>query len=114
MVAEKELGKKIKKLRKAMGYTQEKLAELVDIDDKHLSKIENGVHLPTYKTIKKLSEVLQFNLQDMDIVSTEEHLLNQSPTYYKAMKILNSANNEKERANYYDVLRLASRLMNNK
>ena len=111
MNAEKELGKKIKQLRKSMGYTQEQLAELVDIDDKHLSKSENGVHLPTYKTIKKLSEVLQFNLQDMDTVSSKEHLINQSPVYYKAMKILNSAKSEKELRNYYHTLKLAYRLM---
>ena len=114
MNAEKELGKKIKKLRKAMGYTQEQLAELVDIDDKHLSKIENGVHLPTYKTIKKLSEVLQFNLQDMDTVSAKEHLINHSPIYYKVMKILNSAKTEEELVNYYDILKIATRLMNKK
>ena len=114
MNTEKELGKKIKKLRKAMGYTQEQLAELVDIDDKHLSKIENGVHLPTYKTIKKLSEVLQFNLQDMDTVSTDDHLINRSTTYYKVMKLLNSARTEEELINYYDVLKLATRLMNKK
>ena len=111
MNAEKELGKKIKKLRKAMGYTQEQLAELVDIDDKHLSKIENGIHLPTYKTIKKLSEVLNFNLQDMDTVSAKEHLLNQHPIYYKAVRILNTAKTELELINYYDALKLAYKLM---
>ena len=114
MNAENELGKKIRELRRAMGYTQEQLAELVDIDDKHLSKIENGVHLPTYKTIKKLSEILQFNLQDMDTVSTDEHLINHSTTYYKVMKIINSAKTEEELINYYDVLKLATKLMNRK
>ena len=53
MNAEKELVKRIKKLRKGMGYTQAQLAELVDIDDKHLSKIEKlceafGVIFYTY------------------------------------------------------------------
>ena len=112
MNTEKKLGEKIKELRKSMGYTQEKLAELVDIDDKHLSKIENGIHLPTYKTIKKLSEILQFNLQDIDTLSSDNHLINKSQTYYKALKILNSANTEIELKNYYDVLKLASKLMN--
>lgn len=112
MNAEKKLGKAVKKLRKKMGYTQEKLAELVDIDDKHLSKIENGIHLPTYITLKKLCEVLQFNLQDIDTLSSSDHLLNKSSAYFNAMKILNSAKDETQLNNYYSALKLASKLMN--
>ena len=48
-----ELGAKIKKLRKSMGWTQEQLAEITGIDNKHLSRIENGYHLPNYNIIKK-------------------------------------------------------------
>lgn len=114
MNTEKELGTKIKKLRKEMGYTQEKLAELANIDDKHLSKIENGIHLPTYKTLKKLSEILDFNLQDMDNFSKQEDIIKQNPIFQKSIKILNSANSDKELQNYYDVLKLASKLMNEK
>ncbi len=112
MNAEKELGKKIKKLRKEHGYTQEQLAELVDIDNKHLSKIENGVHLPAYKTIKRLSEVLNFNLQDMESLTSDKDLINRDPLYYKALKILNSAKTKREINNYFRVLKLASELMN--
>lgn len=113
MNAENKLGKKIKELRKAKGYTQQHLAELADIDDKHLSKIENGVHLPTYKTLKKLSEVLCFNLQDMDNPSLKDSISN-NPLYQKALRVLNTANNNDELQNYYDVLKLAHKLMNNK
>lgn len=109
-----KLGKKIKELRKGMGYTQGKLAELANIDDKHLSKIETGVHLPTYKTLKKLSEILNFNLQDLDKVSTEEMLISQNPIFQKAIKILNTASSNKELQNYYDVLKMAFKLMNDK
>ena len=35
MNAENNLGKKIKELRKSLGFTQERLAELANIDDKH-------------------------------------------------------------------------------
>lgn len=58
MNTENKLGKKIKELRKSKGFTQEKLAELANIDAKHLSKIENGVHTPSYNTLKKLSDIL--------------------------------------------------------
>ena len=112
MDAEKKLGKQIRQLRKERGYTQAQLAELVGIDDKHLSKIENGVHLPAYKTIKSLSEVLKFDLRILDKVSLEERPLNQNPIYFKAIKVLNSAKNKEELVNYYQVLKLASRMMN--
>lgn len=52
MNRENILGQKIKELRKSKGLTQEQLAEYAHIDNKHLSKIENGLHLPTYKTLK--------------------------------------------------------------
>ena len=50
-----KLGIKIKQLRKSMGWTQEQLAEKIGIDNKHLSRIEKGYHMPNYKIIKKLA-----------------------------------------------------------
>ena len=44
-----ELGKKIKKLRLSMGYTQEKLSEMADISQKALSSIEVGENFPVIK-----------------------------------------------------------------
>lgn len=114
MNAENNLGKKIKELRKGMFYTQEKLAELTDIDSKHLSKIETGVHLPTYKTLKKLSEILDFNLQDMDSISDKEKMVDKNPLYQKSLKLLNSAKNDDELKNYYTALKFTNRLMHNK
>lgn len=38
----KNFGKKLRDLRKAKGFTQEVLAEKAEIDEKHLSRIENG------------------------------------------------------------------------
>lgn len=114
MNTENELGKKIKSIRKSMGWTQQHLAELSNIDDKHLSKIENGIHVPSYKTLKKLSEILHFDLQDIDSTKFENSTVNQNPIYQKSLKILNSANSDKELQNYYDALKLVSKLMNNK
>lgn len=42
MGIKKELGKKIKRMRLAKGYTQDKLSEIVDISQKALSSIEVG------------------------------------------------------------------------
>lgn len=113
MSAEKELGKKIKELRIQMGYTQERLAELIEIDAKNLSKIENGAHSPSFKTLKKLSKILSFNLSDTDNIHQVEPL-SKHLYYQKSLKILNSANSPKELQEYYKILKLAQGLINNK
>lgn len=111
MNTENQLGVKIKSLRKSMGYTQQQLAELANIDDKHLSKIENGIHEPSFKTLQSLSKVLNFDLLNMGATPQENNTLIQNHIYQKAMKILNSAKSEQELQNYYDALKLANRLM---
>lgn len=55
-----KLSGKIKELRKKRGYTQEKLAELANIDYKYLQRIE-GKNPPAVKidTIGKIAEALK-------------------------------------------------------
>lgn len=54
----KLLGKRIKEIRKNKGLTQEKLAELVDIDITTLSGIESGRHFPSLVTLEKIAKAL--------------------------------------------------------
>ena len=42
----KQVGKKIQKIRKSKGFTQEKLAELIGIEPPSLSYIETGKFSP--------------------------------------------------------------------
>ena len=53
MGIKKELGKQIKRLRIANGYTQEKLSELIEISQRALSSIELGNNFATAETIDK-------------------------------------------------------------
>lgn len=55
----KLLGKKIKQIRKNKNLTQEKLAELINIEIPSLSNIETGKYAPSVETLQKLSEVLE-------------------------------------------------------
>lgn len=112
MSAENKLGKKIKELRKNMGYTQEHLAELVDIDAKNLSKIENGGHSPSYLTLSKLSKVLEFNFCNIDNAQQPEPILRHK-YYQKSLKILNTASSPKELESYYSLLKIAQKLIKN-
>lgn len=49
-------GARIQELRKSKGYTQEALAEAIDIDAKRISKIERGVISASYNDMILFSE----------------------------------------------------------
>lgn len=56
-----KFGAKLRKLRKARGLTQEKLAELAGMDYSYLNLIEAGKRNPTLKRIAKLARVLKIS-----------------------------------------------------
>ena len=100
------IGNQIRQLRKSKGMTQEQFAELLGIDNKHLSRIENGYHKPNYQLIKKLLQRFNFDIRTFE----DESLIKLDiPDEYtaKSLKILNSAKNAKEKEYYLSVLQLA-------
>lgn len=64
MDTKKQLGARIKELRKIKKLTQEQVAEMVDIDPKHLSRIEVGGSYPSIDTLEKLAVALKFEVMD--------------------------------------------------
>ncbi len=65
MDKKKLLGRRIKEIRKAKGYTQEKLAEMIDIETCSLSAIEIGRHYPSMPTVVKIAEKLDVELKSL-------------------------------------------------
>ncbi len=61
-----KLGSRIKELRKELGYTQAKLAELVGVDYKYLQKIE-GKTPPAVRidTMEKIAKALKVSLSEL-------------------------------------------------
>lgn len=59
------LGKNIKKYRKLRGLTQEKVAELIDVEVRTLSLIETGNNFVSAKTLNKLSQTLNVSPSDL-------------------------------------------------
>ena len=55
----KIFGKNIKYYRYKMGYSQEKLAEILDMNVSYLSQIENGNHNITFDRIIELASELK-------------------------------------------------------
>ncbi|MBS4760838.1 MAG: helix-turn-helix transcriptional regulator [Clostridium sp.] len=69
----KLLGQRIKELRKKSNLTQEKLAELIDIETGSLSGIESGRHFPSLPTLEKIA--LKLNIE-MKALFEFNHLVN--------------------------------------
>ena len=65
MENKKLLGKRIKELRKRAGLTQEKLAELINIETTSLSGIESGRHFPSLPTLEKIATNLNVKLKTL-------------------------------------------------
>lgn len=61
----KSFAKRIKELRVRNHYTQEKLAEILDIGERNLSKIECGVKFVSSETLEKLSSALNVPIKDL-------------------------------------------------
>ena len=62
----KELpGKKIRELRKAKKYTQEQLAEKVDIGTPNISYFETGKYSPSIETLEKIAKALDVEIYEL-------------------------------------------------
>ena len=57
-------GKRIKELRKKQKLTQERLAEILDVDSKTISRLEKGYYFTTYENLEKLSKALGVEIKD--------------------------------------------------
>jgi len=70
------LGARIKELRKARMLSQAQLSEKIDIDPKHLSRIEVGRGYPSLNTLEKIGKALDVEMKDffefMHFVSDKE------------------------------------------
>ena len=57
----KTFGINLKIERLKLGYTQAQLAELLNIHEKHVCKLETGHQNVTLKTLSKIADVLQID-----------------------------------------------------
>ena len=51
------------KLRKEKGLTQKKLAELADVDQPSVARIESGKHVPSLKMLIKFLTVMGYRIE---------------------------------------------------
>lgn len=65
MNLKENLGKNIHKYRKLNRITQEKLAEMIDIEINSVSSIERGRYFPSPDNLVKIAEALHVSLSDL-------------------------------------------------
>ena len=58
-------GRRVKELRLKRKMTQAYLAELINVDDKHISCIENGKNFPSPDVMERLANA--FNIEAKDL-----------------------------------------------
>jgi transcriptional regulator with XRE-family HTH domain len=78
-----KIGNKLRVFRTEKGYTQEKIADLLQISQASYSNLENNIGKVDLKTIQKISEIYE-----IDLVS----LLNQDGVNFN--QNLNTSNND--------------------
>ena len=93
MTTKKELlGMRIKEFRENRKFTQDKLAEMVGIDPKHLSRIENGRNYPSFETLEKILDSLNVSYED---IFNYSHFINKDDMINKINAKLSRLNDEK-------------------
>ncbi|MBQ8460455.1 helix-turn-helix transcriptional regulator [bacterium] len=90
----KRLGNRIKTLRKAKNITQEKLAEIINMDITSLSKIETGRNYPQPETIEKISIALNVKINEL---FTFEELSTKQEYFESIIKNLEFIKNNEEK-----------------
>lgn len=84
-----KIGQRIRKYRKALGFSQEELAEKVGISTTHMSHIETGNTKLSLSVLVSLSEILQVHADDLLFDTTDAK---RSTTTNEILKILEDCN----------------------
>ena len=61
----KQLGKRIRELRVAKGFSQEKFALLIEMDRTYFSSVESGKRNIAIKNIEKIAKGLEISLEEL-------------------------------------------------
>ena len=76
-----KIGKNIKEIRKSNGYTQEKLAEEIEVSVRYISDIEQDRTKPSYEVIIRICNVFHISLNQIfsEYLKTQENKALQYP-----------------------------------
>lgn len=94
---DKKLGARIKELREKKNYTQEQLAEMLELDARSLSRIETGVSFTTIDRLKKMADIFDVELKEL---FATDHYDDKQQLIKKINQLLDSASIENIRTIY--------------
>ena len=60
-----KIGKFLQNIRKSNGYTQEKLAESIDVSVRYISDIEQDRSLPSYEVLIRICNIFKLSLDQV-------------------------------------------------
>jgi len=82
-----KFGARLKEIRRSQNLTQEKLAEITDMDVPNLSNIERGKKFVSSTTLTKLANALKIkekDLFDFEHIKTKENIIEDIITLIKS------------------------------
>jgi DNA-binding XRE family transcriptional regulator len=62
----RKVGERIRQKREEAGLTQMQLAEMTQLPQPHICRLEQGKHAPTFTTIERLATALKVSPGDLD------------------------------------------------
>ena len=68
------IGKYLKKKREEMGYSQERLGELVEVSERTIRRIENNSNPKVNNTFEKICNILNIPLSDDKNIKKLNHV----------------------------------------
>jgi transcriptional regulator with XRE-family HTH domain len=84
------LPNRIRTFRNSKGWTQERLAEEVDVHATYISRIESGKKLPTLSMVCKISDALEVNPYELLMDEAKTSALD-----YKRKRLINIVSESK-------------------
>ncbi len=73
-----ELGKRIKGLRRLKGFTQQELAERINVSVSSLSNMERGIRKPKPFLLENIARALDVPPEELFLVRTEQDNLSET------------------------------------
>jgi len=73
-ITQKQLGDRLRKLRKQAGYTQAQVAEKLGVSNETLSRLERGTQWTDFKTFNELAKLYRVEWVDlMSVISVQSN-----------------------------------------
>lgn len=91
---QKEIGLFIKKLRKEKDLTQEKLAEVLGVSNRSISRWENGVNMPDLDLLMEMAKFFDISIEEVLDAERKEDIMDEKKEE-SLLKVAEYSNDEK-------------------